>query len=279
MTRSGPTCCAEVEHLYPSTKPQALHLQVPLPTSYFTQWFRRDTWEHLAERLDQLRVPSISQQTRIYQVKRLHGSSWVEHLVVDGEALPSPSLQDLSANHPLPDNDYVLAPGESLIPTSAGDIISRYEKIQAIDLDKKEKLEGPAPFSRHLYWHLTKLCCPYSQLNELADLGLTPADGASPERYACVTGCWRCFLGDDKDRSAHPVPYSRRVEPEWPSKWSLFMRRSNTPVHCGLEQTRNTYRRVKRELTRAKLEHVNPNCLTPSLIRLIEEGVDCDEAT
>jgi len=278
MTWSGPTCCAEVEHVYPPTNPHALRLTVPIPASYFTQWFRRDTWEHLTERLDQLRVPSISRQTRIYQTRRLHGSSWVDHLIVDGKALPVPSLHDFCAEHPLHDDDYVLAPEEPLIPTSAGDIISRYQKIQAIDLDRKEKLEGSIPFSPHLYWHLTKLCCPYSQLNQLVDLGLIPADSASLERYTCVTGCWRCFLGDDEDCIAHPVPYSQCVEPEWPSKRTLFMRRSNAPVRCGLEQSRNTYRRARRELTRVKLEHIDPSCLTPSLIRLVEEGLDRDEA-
>jgi len=234
MTRSGPRCCAEVEHLYPSTKPEALHLVVPLPTTDFTQWFRRDTWEHLTERLDQLRVSTISRQTRIYQVRRLHGSSWVEHIVVDGEALPASSHRDLFANHPLLDDDYVPAPGEPLRPCSASDIISRYENIQAIVLDRKEKLEGSTQISSHLYWHLTKLCCPYSQLNELADLGLTPADGASPERYVCVTGCWRCFFGDDEDRGA--LSLSGRVSGHCSCAGAIHLCDAgwNTPVtHIG----------------------------------------------
>ncbi|CAE7199893.1 hypothetical protein PTNB73_06174 [Pyrenophora teres f. teres] len=274
----GPTCWREWDHACPSTTTHDLPIAVPLPTTYFSQWFCRDTWEHLTERLDHLRSPSIIRNTDTYLIKRLRGNYWEQYLIVDHEPWPAAHL-GLYAGHPLEDEEYSPEPGEPSIPTTAADIISRYEKIHALDVARFETMEDTKPHSPHCYWKLTKLCCPYSQINQLADNALNPADGATQERYFYVDGCLHCWqLAEDEDHPMHPVPYSRRVKPEYSIKRMLFTRKNDKPLRCGLPQKRTARRPAGRSITKAKLEHVDSACVTPDLEHLFRKGTGDGEA-
>ncbi|KAF7579337.1 hypothetical protein PtrM4_035770 [Pyrenophora tritici-repentis] len=267
----GPSSGLEWDHLYPSTISHGLPIAVPLPMTYFSQWFCRDTWEHLTERLDQLQVPTIARHTDIFLIKQLRGGYWEEYLIVDGEPWPAAHLAQYEG-HPLEDEEYTPAADEPAIPTTSADIISRYQEIYAIDVARYQEIEDAKPLPEHCYWEITKLCCPYSQIHSLADNALDPIGAASEEHYYVVHGCKYCWqLPHDVEPDVHPVPYSRRVEPEHPSKRTLFTRKSNTPVRCGLPQKHTALRPAGRSIVKATLEHVDPACVTPALEQLFGE--------
>jgi hypothetical protein len=67
---NGPMMCKEFDHQYPSFEPGTFPLRTPVPWSCITQWFLKDTWENITERLDRLQVPSIRLQTDVYQTTR-----------------------------------------------------------------------------------------------------------------------------------------------------------------------------------------------------------------
>ncbi|KAA8627677.1 hypothetical protein TUN199_04805 [Pyrenophora tritici-repentis] len=207
----------------------------------------------------------------IFLIKQLRGGYWEEYLIVDGEPWPAAHLAQYEG-HPLEDEEYTPAADEPAIPTTSADIISRYQEIYAIDVARYQEIEDAKPLPEHCYWEITKLCCPYSQIHSLADNALDPIGAASEEHYYVVHGCKYCWqLPHDVEPDVHPVPYSRRVEPEHPSKRTLFTRKSNTPVRCGLPQKHTALRPAGRSIVKATLEHVDPACVTPALEQLFGE--------
>ncbi|KAJ4368022.1 hypothetical protein N0V83_006377 [Neocucurbitaria cava] len=80
----GPPLCAEFDHTYPSTTGVNLPLSAPIPGSYISQWFFKDTWADTTKRLDQLRLPTIRKQTEVYLIDRLVGKEFTSYLYVNG---------------------------------------------------------------------------------------------------------------------------------------------------------------------------------------------------
>jgi hypothetical protein len=61
-----------------------LPLSAPVPASYTMQWFVKDTWVNLHERLEQLQLPTIHWQADVYLIERIHGEAIVSVLYVNG---------------------------------------------------------------------------------------------------------------------------------------------------------------------------------------------------
>jgi hypothetical protein len=73
-----------IEHVYPPQSSMDPYLSAPVPASYMMQWFFKDTWNYLPQRLEKLQLPTIHQQADVYIVSLIHGEESISVLYVKG---------------------------------------------------------------------------------------------------------------------------------------------------------------------------------------------------
>jgi hypothetical protein len=96
-TQQGLLVCEDFTHIYPAELPVTLPIAAPVPVQHAEEWFLKDTWNSSRHNFEDLRLPTIRQQTTKYLTTRFSGRDFHDNLYHRGVSQSEVAVEHLSA--------------------------------------------------------------------------------------------------------------------------------------------------------------------------------------